>query len=144
MENAAGASGSLIEITVGGYAEHETHRGRTWFDLHWTGFGHCFLPCRWLLVLLPPVRFFRFPRLQVRPFLAPPLQLPLLLHLDVPVRLRLRHPILGLMVEFVGVLLVVVVVVVVMVVVVVRDRAREMEVPKNGWRTQLGCALSLP
>ena len=41
---------------------------------------------------------------------------------------------------FVGVVLVVEV----MVVVVVRDRAREMGVPKRGWRTQLGCAPSFP
>ena len=32
----------------------------------------------------------------------------------------------------------------VMVVVVVRDRAREMGVPKRGWRTHLGCAPSFP
>ena len=35
-------------------------------------------------------------------------------------------------------------VVVVVVVVVVRDRARDMGVPKQGWRTQLGCAPSFP
>ena len=31
-----------------------------------------------------------------------------------------------------------------MVLVVVRDRAREMGVPKRGWRTQPGCSPSLP
>ena len=46
------------------------------------------------------------------------------------------------MVQFVGVVLVVVMVVVVMVLVVVRDRAREMGVPKRGWRTQLGSTPS--
>ena len=44
------------------------------------------------------------------------------------------------MVVFVGVVLVVEV----MVVVVVLDRARDMGVPKRGWRTQLGCAPSFP
>ena len=97
-----------------------------------------FLLRRWSLILLPPFPF-RFSRINVL-LLAPPLPLvlPLLLHLDVRLRLRLQHPRLGLglrpMVVFVGV----------MVVVVGLDRAREMGVPKRGWRTQLGCAPSVP
>ena len=155
-ENAADTSGSMIEITVGGDAEHGTHSGPTWFGLHWFGlprfclhrFGlHCFLPCHWSLALLPPVRFFHFSRLHVRLFLAPPLPLPRLLHLDVRLRLRLQRPLLGLgfglglMVEFVGVVLVVEVMV---VVVVVRDRAREMGVPKRGGGGATGLSSELP
>ena len=147
MENAADASGNMAEITLGGHAEHGTHSGPTFglhrcglhrFCLHRSGL-QCFLLRRWPLILLPPFRRFRFSRLHVL-FLAPPLPLvlPLLLHLDVRLRLRLQHPRLGLelqlMVVFVGV----------MVVVVRLDRAREMGVPKRGWRTQLGCAPSVP
>ena len=106
----------MIEITVGGHAEHGTHSGPTWFalhrfGLHWFGL-HCLLPRLWSLVVLPPIRRFRFSLLHVL-FLAPPLPnlLPLLRHLDVRLRLRLQHPLLGsgleLMVVFVGVVLVV-------------------------------------
>ena len=138
-----------MEITVGRHAEHGTHSGPTWFALHRFGlhrFGlHCFPPRLWSLVLLPPVRRFRFSLLHVL-FLAPPLLplLPLLLHLDVRIRLRLQHPLLGLGLELMVVFVGVVLVVEVMVVVVVRDRARKMGVPKRGWRTQLGCAPSFP
>ena len=134
----------MTEITVGGHAEHGTHSGPT-FALHRFGlhrFGlHCLLLRLWPLVLLPPFRRFRFSRLHVL-FLAPPL--PILLHLDVRLRLRLQHPLLGLGLELMVVFVGVVLVVEVIVVVVVRDRAREMGVPKRGWRTQLGCAPSFP
>ena len=136
MENAADASGNMTEITLGGHAEHGTHSGPT-FGLHRFFFLY-FLLRRWPLILLPPFPF-RFSRFHVL-LLAPPLPLllPLLLHLDVRLRLRLEHPRLGLglqlMVVFVGV----------MVVVVGLDRAREMGVPKRGWRTELGCAPSVP
>ena len=143
----------MTEITVGGHAEHGTHSGPT-FGLHRCGlhrfglhrFGlHCFLLCRWPLILLPPFRRLRFSRLHVL-FLAPPLALvlPLLLHLEVRLRLRLPHPRLGLRLELMVVFVGVVLVVEVMVVVVVLDRVREMGVPKRGWRTQLGCAPSVP
>ena len=141
MENAADASGSMTEITLGGHAEHGRHSGPTFglhrFCLHRSAL-QSFLLRRWPLILLPPFRRFRFSRLHVL-LLAPPLPLvlPLLLHLDVRLRLWLQHPQSGsglqLMVVFVGV----------MVVVVGLDRAREMGVPKRGWQTQLGCAPSV-
>ena len=95
---------------------------------------HCFR--QWSVVLLPPIPLFRFLVLHVPLFLTPPVPLPLPLHLPVRVPLRLRNPLLGLILGFVGVVLV--------VVVVVRERARQMGVPQQGWRTQLGCATSVP
>ena len=148
MENATDASGNMTEINLGGHAEHGTHSGPTFglhrcglhrlclhrcglhrFCLHRSGL-QCFLLRRWPLILLPPFRRFRFSRLHVLFLLPPlPLVLQLVLHLDVRLRLRLQHPRLGLglqlMVVFVGV----------MVVVLGLDRAREMGVPKPGWRT---------
>ena len=141
VENAADTSGNMIEIAVGGHAETSNTQ---WPTLHRFGL-HCLLPRLWSVILLPTFRRFRFSRLQVV-FLAPPLPilLPLLLYLDVGLRFRLQHPLLGLALQLMVVFAGVVLVVEVMVVVVVRDRAREMGVPKRGWRTQLGCAGSFP